>query len=203
MPNESLSLTSDTRRPVRCNGSDQRSDPKQPKTAGYYCGPAKSKTGWPGWVRMTACRANVLRRNLEERGTTCRKGGVPGGRSPFPFARWAKRPHRRAVIRSIPSILSCRSLFRSTPPGLAARPSPVCATLHTNSTSSDPLAERQNSICVPSSTTRFGGMPKNSVALRAFCDMSTNSFLRHRAMLPISALDDRRGRVGRSRSRPR
>ena len=36
----------------------------------------------------------------------------------------------------------------------------------------------QNSICAPSSTTRFVGRPKNSVADRAFRDMNTNSFFR-------------------------
>jgi hypothetical protein len=53
----------------------------------------------------------------------------------------------------------------------------------------------QNSICAPSSTTRFGGSPKNSVAERAFCDMTMNIFFLHRAMGDVP--------YGRSRSRPR
>ncbi len=39
-----------------------------------------------------------------------------------------------------------------------------------------------NSICAPSSTTRFGGRPKNDVALRAFRDITENSCSRHIAI---------------------
>lgn len=43
--------------------------------------------------------------------------------------------------------------------------------------------QRQISICVPSSTTRFGGILKNSVADRAFRAMIAKSTFRHRAIL--------------------
>ncbi len=55
---------------------------------------------------------------------------------------------------------------------------------------------RQNSSCVPNSTTRLGGMLKNSVAERALRDMRTNSFFRHPIIPPLS-------RRGIRRSRPR
>src|SRR3954470_19057852 len=53
----------------------------------------------------------------------------------------------------------------------------------------------QTSICAPSSTTRLGGIWKNSVAERALRDMSANRRFRHRDILarPVST----------SRSRPR
>jgi hypothetical protein len=47
------------------------------------------------------------------------------------------------------------------------------------------LRSVQISICVPSSTTRFGGIPKYCVALIAFRDMKMKSFFRH---LHIGAL---------------
>ncbi len=53
----------------------------------------------------------------------------------------------------------------------------------------------QNSICAPSSTTRFGGIWKNSVAPCAFRDMIANTFLRQRAIRELP--------IGISRSRPR
>lgn len=43
---------------------------------------------------------------------------------------------------------------------------------------------RQSSICVPSSTTRFGGIWKNMLAGRALRDRNTKSDLRHCAISP-------------------
>ena len=58
----------------------------------------------------------------------------------------------------------------------------------------------QNSICVPNSTTRLGGMQKNSVAERAFRAMIPKMILRHRDSVTVSP-----GRLGTGmrRSRPR
>lgn len=44
------------------------------------------------------------------------------------------------------------------------------------------LFRSYSSICAPSSTTRFGGSPKNEVALRALRDMTENSCSRQRAI---------------------
>ena len=53
----------------------------------------------------------------------------------------------------------------------------------------------QSSICVPSSTTRPGGIPKNAVAERALRIIRMNSFFRQ--------IDMRAGPFGSSCSRPR
>ena len=46
----------------------------------------------------------------------------------------------------------------------------------------DPGPVPYSSICAPTSTTRFGGRPKNEVALRAFRDITENRRSRHSAI---------------------
>ena len=47
------------------------------------------------------------------------------------------------------------------------------------------VSPRYSSICAPISTTRFGGSPKNAVAVRELRDRNANSVLRQRAMRPL------------------